>query len=313
MPEHALTSVIMVTEQTGPCLQRAIDSVLAQTAPVELVLVNNGNPPDVEAALVERFKDSPNVRLMTGHGAIGMARGYNLGARVASGETLLFVSAFSELPPHAVARLQEVEAKVKRPFMLGARLVEPTGREHKYSRRTVLTPKVALVEGLKLGAHFPKLRLYRHEDALPSKVVQASTVSRAFLYIHKEDFATLRGFDEAYTLYGDDMDFSARFRRKGGVAYFIPDLIITLSPEHHAVSVEQDKLKAKEMVHYLSENFGDTYFHPLLWVVYATIWGAFVFRLLGPVWIEKYKDYQAKAQRHAQDLKAKAQTLQKKR
>ena len=41
---------MVVSFHTGPVLFDALRAVLAQTVPVEIIVVNNGNPADVEAA-----------------------------------------------------------------------------------------------------------------------------------------------------------------------------------------------------------------------------------------------------------------------
>ena len=48
----ALTSVVMVSYYTGPILFEAIERILNQGVPTELILLDNGNPPDV----IEKLK-----------------------------------------------------------------------------------------------------------------------------------------------------------------------------------------------------------------------------------------------------------------
>ncbi|MCC7260564.1 MAG: hypothetical protein IT567_05990, partial [Alphaproteobacteria bacterium] len=45
--EAGHTSVVMVSYHTGPILWLALESVLVQPGLKELILVNNGNPPDI--------------------------------------------------------------------------------------------------------------------------------------------------------------------------------------------------------------------------------------------------------------------------
>ena len=268
MTAQNLVSVIMVTRHTGPALDRAIESVLTGQGDIELVLVNNGNPPEVEAALTARFKDSPHVRLMTGHGDVGFARGCNLGVRVASGERLLFLSPFCRLPAGAIPRLVLQEEELKKPFILGVRLVDERGEERPESRRPIRSPVGLMIGALRLARHFPKRQLDLHKTPLPSQTTRVPAISRDVMYIRKEDFVAMGGFDPAYLYHSEDMDLFLRFKERGGPIYFMPDLTVVFSFGAEA-SLVDDKQKMKDSIRYIHDHYGASYFHPFLWLIYA--------------------------------------------
>ena len=58
-------SVVIVSYWTGPVLTAAIDSVLAQDQEgvVELILIDNGNPPDVTSGLARWAATEPRLVL----------------------------------------------------------------------------------------------------------------------------------------------------------------------------------------------------------------------------------------------------------
>lgn len=273
MTAQNLTSVILVTYHTGPVLDMVLDAVLAQTANIELILINNGNPPDVEARLIERFKDDPCVRLMTGHGNIGLSRGNNLGARVACGEHLLLLSPRCILPPDAVARLRAEAATVKPPYLLGARLVDRAGREQRGSRRALLSPPSAVIEALRLHRYFPGQRLRLHEEPVPAKMEPVPAISGAFMFLRKKDYLQAKGFVEAYVNYIADMDFCFRFNQTGGCVYFVPQLNVTLVEKEKPLNrAEIENEKIRGLILYFHENFSDKYFQPFLWTLYSFVW-----------------------------------------
>ncbi len=74
----------MVTYRTGPVLFNAINSVLQQSTPLELIIVDNGNPAAVLARLQVLEKKHTNVQVITGQGNVGYAAACNLGAKVAT-------------------------------------------------------------------------------------------------------------------------------------------------------------------------------------------------------------------------------------
>ncbi len=277
MTAPQMTSVIMVSYHTGPVLGRAIEAVMGQTANVELILINNGNPPDVETALIKSLKDEPLVRLMTGHGNIGFARGCNLGARVARGDHLLFLNPDSLLPPDAVAHLHRVAEGLKRPFMVGARLVDQDGRDQRGCRRELLTPLTALVEAFHLHKFFPKMRLNRHEEPLPERLGPMPAISGAFMFMPATDFRLVNGFDEGYFLHVEDLDLCWRFRQAGGEIYFDPSLTVThVGSTSKTTNVFLERQKAKGFVRYFDLHFGKTTPRPFLWLLDAAIWFRFL-------------------------------------
>lgn len=271
-------SVIMVTYYTGPGLARALEGALNQGPGIELILVNNGNPPELERALIRRFKDDPHVRLMTGHGNIGPARGLNLGARVAQGDYLLFISPDNVLPDGAATYLRQEAANLKRPFMIGARLLDAQRRESKDGRRALLTPRTALVEGLGLGRIFPRSRLYLREEALPEAVAPVPAVGGGFMFMPTVDFSLLRGFDEGYAEAAQDHDLCWRFRRAGGEIYFTPFLNVPRAGASARRPAAAEKQAAKDYVRYFRQNFGKNKFSPSLWLLEKAIWIRFTLR-----------------------------------
>jgi len=265
MSAPRLTSVIIVTFHTGPVLYRTIASVLSQTADVELILVNNGNTPEVEAQLIQRFKDEPLVRVMTGHGNVGSARARNLGARVAKGDALLFLGPNCILQPDAVTRLHRLAGELKRPFAIGARIVDERKRDVPEARQNLLTPMTALAQWIGLEALFA-----RFEDVgttpVPKVLTQVPALSGHFFFIPRGDFQKVSGFDDGYFLGPTVMDFCTRFDRMGGHCYFAPDIIVVQdrrTPVVQDISVEKHQVKG--VVRFFHENFGHAYPQPILW------------------------------------------------
>ncbi len=276
MSEPQLTSIIMVSYFTGPVLEKAIAAVLAQTATVELILVNNGNPPAIETAFLERFKDDPSVRYLTGHGNIGFGRACNLGARMARGDRILFLNPDSLLPPEAITTLYKQEKGLKRPFILGARLLDGEGKDQRGCRRALLTPQTAFIEALGLSTFLPKMRLNYHQEPLPRERTPMPAISGAFMYMIKEDFLHLGGFDEDYFLHVEDLDLCLRLSRKGGKAYFIPDLVVThMGGTSKTTNQFLELNKAKGFIRYFHKNFEGFYPHPLLWLLDVAIWARY--------------------------------------
>ncbi|HKK31549.1 MAG TPA: glycosyltransferase family 2 protein [Alphaproteobacteria bacterium] len=232
--DHALSpsplpalSVVMVSYFTGPALGTAIDSVLGQPEAAALVLVDNGNPPAVTAALVRRAADEPRLVLLTGHGNVGFAAGCNRGAAAARGEILLLLNPDCRLKPEALARLLDEAVRLERPWLLGCRIVGPQGHEARGGRRHALTPLRALIEGAglyRLG--LGRWRLNRHAEPLPGSTVAMGAVSGAAMAVPAADYRALGGLDEGYFLHVEDLDLCVRLAAAGGRIVYAPSVEI---------------------------------------------------------------------------------------
>ena len=237
----------MVSYRTGPVLSAAIEAVLApdQAGVVELVLVDNGNPPEVTTELARRAKTDPRFMLVTGHGNVGFARGCNVGARRARGRYLLLLNPDCRLGSGAVPALLAEAAALGDDWMLGCRVLDPDRSDQRGSRRALLTPCTALVETFRLDTLAPRLfhryRLNHHDRPLPRDTARVPAVSGACMMLPAATFRAVGGLDEGYFLHVDDLDLCLRLHRSGVPIYFAPHV----QAVHHAGSSQAGPVRVE--------------------------------------------------------------------
>ena len=240
-------SVVMVSYRTGEVLFPSIDAVLApdQEGVAELILIDNGNPPEVAAELARRAEAEPRFTLVGGHGNIGFARGCNLGARRARCRHLLLLNPDCGLGPGAVPALLAEAAALGDHWMLGCRVLDPDGNDQRGSRRALLTPRTALVEMFRLDRLAPRLfrhhRLNHHDRPLPGGTARVPAVSGACMMLPAATFRAVGGMDEGYFLHVDDLDLCLRLHRTGIPVYFAPHV----EAVHHAGSSQASPLRVE--------------------------------------------------------------------
>jgi N-acetylglucosaminyl-diphospho-decaprenol L-rhamnosyltransferase len=197
------TAVVVVSHDSGEWLPRCIAAVLAQDAPVEVIVVDNASR---DGSLGKLPRD-PRVRLLRNEGNRGFAVACNQGAAATPASHLLFLNPDCELPADAVRRLRALLAQDASLAVLGAQLVNSDGTPQAASRRRTPTPTVAIKRALGLGGK--TLEIDEPLDATgPVSFVDA--VSGALMLLPHRIFEALGGFDEGYVLHCEDLDLCRR-------------------------------------------------------------------------------------------------------
>ncbi len=262
---HApVISVIVVSYFTGSHLGAAINSVLSQDFSFELIVVDNGNPKTIVEELKSQSERHEEMKLLTGHGNVGFATACNLGAKKASGKFLLFLNPDAELSQHTLSRFHAEGAKLTSPWMLGPKLLNVDGTEQRGSRRDVLTPWTALIEGLKLyklAPNYPAFKRFnKHEGVAPTMTSPVPVISGACMFLPADDYWSIGGMDQGYFLHVEDVDFCFRFGKSGGHTFFVPSIeVVHLKSSSAALVYFVEWHKTKGFLRYFWKNFRPDY------------------------------------------------------
>lgn len=246
MPETPRVSAIVVSYHTGAPLADCLDRLEADPAVRDVIMVDNGNPPDVVAALNARASRAPKVKLISGHGNVGFSRGCNLGAAAAEGDYLAFINPDVQIEPECLDALCAAANDARKPCVIGARILWPDGREQRGGRRDLITPWRALVTAFGLGkleSLSPLFRdLHRETDPVPTAPLRVGAVSGAVMLLPRDSFAALGGFDEKYFLHVEDVDICRRAAEAGGETLFAP----AARALHHRSTSETTSFKVEQ-------------------------------------------------------------------
>jgi len=265
-------SVIMVSYHTGAPLWLAIESVLAQSQCRELVLVDNGNVPGVQAILAKLAEKEPRFKLVTGHGNVGFAKGCNLGVRASNGSIVLLLNPDSMLPEQGLANALEVLRRYPENTLAGCYLINADGSEQRGCRRSLLTPKNAVAESLGLNflAGNSALNLY---GPMPEAAHEVSAISGAFMMLARTFYDRLGGLDEGYFLHMEDMDFCMRVHQAGGKTICMPEVkVVHFRSTSEVASDVVEQHKARSFIRYLNIHFSKSHSPIVLKVMALGIW-----------------------------------------
>jgi len=224
--ERTSVRVVCVTFHPGPELADFIESLrTATTAPVELVLVENGT--DDSAA---RDAGAPvGATVLTSGGNVGYGRAANRGAAGAAQEWLVVANPDVVWHPGALDRLLEAGLRHPTAGALGPSVLNTDGTRYPSARELPsLRQGVghALLARLLPGNRWTAAYQRNQETAGDTERV-AGWLSGACLLIRREAFEQIGGFDEDYFMFFEDVDLGERLGKAGWANLYVPAAEVT--------------------------------------------------------------------------------------
>jgi GT2 family glycosyltransferase len=207
-------SVIIVCyrahERVIRCLE-ALDSFSGKDFGMEVIVVNN-NPGDIAFREIENRFTKYRIIHNTVNG--GYSNGCNLGVTSAQGKYLLFLNPDTVATENAVQKLLLIAKSDPSVFIVSCRQVRKNGKESK------------------AYGDFPweKRKNSKGEKEAGNEITFPDWVSGSVMMIPGDIFNSLKGFDEDFWMYYEDVDLCRRAREKGGEIAFCND--ITMQHDH---------------------------------------------------------------------------------
>jgi GT2 family glycosyltransferase len=162
---------------------------------------------------------------MDSHRNLGFGKGCNLAAKMATKEILFFIN-----PDTVVSKgtfqstLAYIESKPDA-GAVGCKILNGDGSLQWACRRSFPSPFAAICKTIGLSALFPKSKIFASYNMTyldPNIETEVDAVSGSFLGVKREIFNRLKGFDEDFFMYGEDLDICLRIKKLGYRNYYFP-------------------------------------------------------------------------------------------
>lgn len=170
----------------------------------ETIIVNND--PNEAEALGDIQKQFPGIRIHQAAGNIGFAAAANQGAALATGEILFFVNPDTRWHEAFFSQLAQIFQEKEGVGVVGIALQTPQGKREAFSAGDFLTPPTLL-----------RRAVWRPRYATSGQV---DWVSGGALAIRASLFREIKGFDNHFFLYFEDMDLCLRVARTGKQVWY---------------------------------------------------------------------------------------------
>ncbi len=211
-------SVIIVNYNVARLLRNCLLSIQKYIKDVEyeVIVIDNASTDSSWGDLIPEF---PSVRFIASDINGGFSRANNQAIQAAKGEYLLLLNPDTELEGFYMDRILDFADAQSDFGCLGVRMHDADGNFLPESKRSV--PDV-FNSFEKLFINFKKnnSKSYYRNDIKENAVAEVEVVTGAFLLIKKEVYEKIGGLDEAYFMYGEDIDLCYTLLQNGYKNYY---------------------------------------------------------------------------------------------
>ncbi len=212
-------SVIIVNYNVSAFLYQCLLSVEAalKTINGEIIVVDNASSDD-SCVLVKAF--FPQVVLIENQKNLGFSKANNQGVHQAKGDYLLILNPDTVIGENTLQTLLNLGRKNPNFGIVSLPMYDGMGQYLPESKRNIPTPWISLQKMLGYDINY-----YASEPAMQeSGAIQIAT--GAVMWIKKDIYLQVGGFDEAYFMYGEDIDLSYKLLKAGYSNYYYASLPI---------------------------------------------------------------------------------------
>tara|TARA_R110000796_G_scaffold212669_1_gene328808 strand:+ start:489 stop:1589 length:1101 start_codon:yes stop_codon:yes gene_type:complete len=206
-------SVIILNYNVRYFLELCLKSVEAAISNIEAeIIVVDNNSQDDSCAMVKQL--FPSIRLIENNENSGFSKGNNIGVAQAKGEYLCILNPDTVVAEDTFVKLLKFSDSKTNLGIIGCQLIDGKGKFLPESKRNVPTPKVSLKKVL---GH---TKGYYANHIKTENTGKVDILVGAFMWLKKEVYDIVGGFDEAYFMYGEDIDLSYKIVKAGFDNYY---------------------------------------------------------------------------------------------
>ncbi len=218
-------SVIIVNYNVIYFLEQCLHSVMKAGQGIEMeVFVVDNNSVDGSVPMVkEKF---PAVELISNNDNKGFSKANNQAIRESSGEFVLLLNPDTVVEEDTFVKILDFMDTHDDAGGLGVKMLDGKGRFLAESKRGLPTPKVAFYKIFGFSKLFPRSKTFGkyHLGYLDKeKVHKVEILAGAFMLLRKSVLDEIGLLDEAFFMYGEDIDLSYRIIKAGYQNYYFPE------------------------------------------------------------------------------------------
>ncbi|MBV6476816.1 MAG: glycosyltransferase family 2 protein [Rhodocyclaceae bacterium] len=281
--EPAVVSVICVNYNGGALLVDCVQSVLASSVSIELIISDNGSSDGSLNLLRAALKEDRRLKIVENGRNLGFAGASNAALVQAHGQYVLFLNPDCLIHPDTLQIMcDEMDARPNA-AIAGCVIRNPDGSEQAGCRRRMPALWSGFGRAFGLDDFLKRFSAYdpveMNSEPLPAHPIEVEAISGAFMFVRRSALEAVGPLDEGYFLHCEDLDWCMRFRQGGFKVFFVPSTDIThfkgVSSAARPVSVEWHKHRG--MLRFYRKFLFDRYPRLVVLLVSSGVWLHFCF------------------------------------
>ena len=221
-------SIIIVNYNVKYFLEQCLRSVEKAIANIDaqVFVVDNNSSDDSIAYLKPKF---PFVKYVANTENVGFARANNQVLNDCSGDYILYLNPDTIIPEDCLEKCIAFFESHEDCGALGIKMIDGSGTFLPESKRGFPSPIASFFKLTGLSDIFPSSKLFNQYSLgylSEFENHKVDVLAGAFMMVRKETLLVTKGFDEAFFMYGEDIDLSYRIQQLGYNNYYFADSTI---------------------------------------------------------------------------------------
>ncbi|NQY07352.1 MAG: glycosyltransferase family 2 protein [Flavobacteriaceae bacterium] len=205
-------SVVILNYNVRYFLELCIKSVQAaiQDINAEIIVVDNNSADDSCKMVTQVF---PDITLITNKENVGFSKANNQAVILAEGEYVCILNPDTVVAEDTFQKLLDWSTTQEQLGIVGCRLIDGSGAFLPESKRNIPTPAISLKKMLGNSSEY-------YAQVAEDAIAEVPVLVGAFMFLKREVYNQVKGFDEDYFMYGEDIDISYKVSKAGYKNYY---------------------------------------------------------------------------------------------
>ena len=226
-------SVIIVNYNVKYFLEQAIQSVIkaCEKMEAEIIVVDNnsvdGSVEFIESKFISKAIDQkPIIKIIANKQNTGFSKANNQGLQIAKGEYVLLLNPDTVVEEDTFDKCISFMDSHPDAGALGVKMIDGKGVFLPESKRAFPSPEVAFYKAFGLATLFPRSKVFGkyHLGYIgENETCEVDVLAGAFMLLRKSVLDKIGNLDEAFFMYGEDIDLSYRIVKAGYKNYYFPE------------------------------------------------------------------------------------------
>ena len=254
-------SLLIVSYNVRQYIAHAIDAIIkSDLDDFEIIIIDNNSFDNTASYLKERYSHLRQIKIVQNEENIGFGKAINQAASLAKGQYYLILNPDTIIQEETISTLKEYLDSNPEVGMVGPKILNADGTLQLACKRSFPTLGVALPKLLGFSRFFPKSKwagkynlTYLDEDEI--SIVDA--ISGSCMFIRSFLFHELKGFDERFFMFGEDLDLCSRIWKNNYEIHYVPTTQIVHYQGESVKSAPFDSINAfyNAMILFVDKHF----------------------------------------------------------